>query len=229
MTDTIDSAHSDRRTGAGEMPRTLADLAVEVLRDRLVVLDIPPGAPLNDEAIGRELGVGRTPVREAIKQLESEHLVVIYPRRGTFAAPIDLADLGPVTEIRAQLEPLAAHRAAVGASAAVRQEMRAYADLLERLSDEQRRGDELMRHDLRVHRMVYSANGNRHLEEVLVQYDNLSTRIWCSVLDRLPDVGAHVVEHVDLLRAIAAGDAADAADRAREHVLAFERGVRAVI
>ena len=89
--------------------------------------------------------------------------------------------------------------------------------------------DELMRWDMRVHRAIYHAAGNPHLEDTLVRYDNLATRIFCLFLDRLPTVDAHVGEHVELLRAIAAGDADRADHLAREHVLGFEQAIRAVI
>jgi DNA-binding GntR family transcriptional regulator len=65
---------------------------------------------------------------------------------------------------------------------------------------------------------------------VLIRYDNLATRIHCMFLDRLSTPDMHVVaEHVALLRAIAAGEADRADDLAREHVLGFERAIRAVI
>jgi DNA-binding GntR family transcriptional regulator len=63
-------------------PRSLAQSAYESLRDMLVTVRIRPGAPLSEEQLTRHLGMGRTPVREAIKRLEAERLVVIYPRRG---------------------------------------------------------------------------------------------------------------------------------------------------
>jgi DNA-binding GntR family transcriptional regulator len=64
---------------------------------------------------------------------------------------------------------------------------------------------------------------------VPVRYDNLATRIFCLFLDRLPTVDQHDAEHVELLRAIAAGDAGRAEDLAREHVLGFERSMPRVI
>lgn len=209
--------------------RSYAEYATTVLRDRLIVLNIPPGAPINDERIGRELGIGRTPVREALKRLEAEHLVAVYPRRGTFAAPVDITDLASVTEMRAQLEPLAASRAARFATPGQRQAMRDLVATLESIDSASISGLDLMRYDLDVHRSIYAANGNLHLEEDLIKYDNLATRIWCLVLDRLPDVGAHVGEHADLLRAIVAGRADDAADLARDHVIGFEHLIRSVI
>src|SRR5690242_16705671 len=86
-------------TVAGEAP-SFAERAYEIIRDRLVMLEIRPGAPINDDQLGRELGLGRTPVREALKRLERERLVVAYPRRGTFATDVKIADLGHISEVR---------------------------------------------------------------------------------------------------------------------------------
>jgi DNA-binding GntR family transcriptional regulator len=210
-------------------PASLADQAYEGIRDRLVMLDIRPGDPLNDDALAQELGTGRTPVREALKRLEGDRLVVAYPRRGTFATAVDITDLAHISDIRVQLEPLAASRAAENASAATRARL---ADLAEgvagleaRVSDRR----ELLRRDVRVHREIYRAAGNPYLEDILVRQDNLATRIWCLFLDRIPAIAGHVGEHVALLEAIVEGDADKAGRLALEHVVGFERAVRAVL
>ncbi|TQM43823.1 GntR family transcriptional regulator [Pseudonocardia cypriaca] len=211
------------------VPASLADQAYEGIRDRLVMLDIRPGDPLNDDALAQELGTGRTPVREALKRLEGDRLVVAYPRRGTFATAVDITDLAHISDIRAQLEPLAASRAAENSSAATRARL---ADLAEdvagleaRISDRR----ELLRRDVRVHREIYRAAGNPYLEDILVRQDNLATRIWCLFLDRIPAIAGHVGEHVALLEAIVEGDADTAGRLALEHVVGFERAVRAVL
>ena len=85
---------------------------------------------------------------------------------------------------------------------------------------------ETLRLDARVHQGIYAAAGNPHLEDVLIRYDNLATRIWCMVLDRLPDLSRHVHEHLDLLGAVIDGDEERAADLARSHVIGFEDAVR---
>jgi DNA-binding GntR family transcriptional regulator len=85
---------------------------------------------------------------------------------------------------------------------------------------------ETLRLDASVHRGIYAAAANPHLEDVLIRYDNLATRIWCMVLDRLPDLSRHVHEHVELLRAVIDGDEAGAAELARIHVSGFEHAVR---
>lgn len=208
---------------------SMADRAYVAIRDRLIMLDIRPGDPIDDSALAQELGIGRTPVREALKRLEVDRLVVTYARRGTFATGVDIADLAGISEIRAQLEPLAARRAAEKAPRSTRSELNDLAATTETLNVGTLDRSELMRWDMTVHRAIYRAAGSQHLEDVLIRYDNLATRIFCLYLDQLPTVDEHVGEHAELLRTIAAGDADRAEELAREHVLGFERAVRAAI
>ena len=205
---------------------SLADLAYERIRDRLLMLDIRPGDLVNDDTLAKELGVGRTPVREALKRLELDRLVVSYPRRGTFATRVEVTDLAFISEIRLQLEPLAASRAARVATGPVRNELRALMGAVESFDMRAASVVETLRLDTSVHRGIYAAAANPHLEDVLIRYDNLATRIWCMVLDRLPDLTRHVDEHVDLLRAVIDGEEARAAELARAHVSGFEQAVR---
>lgn len=201
-------------------------MAYERIRDRLLMLDIKPGDLLNDDQLAKDLGVGRTPVREALKRLELDRLVVSYPRRGTFATRVEVTDLAFISEIRAQLEPLAASRAARVATASAREQLRDVMREVEAFDASAASVVETLRLDASVHRGIYAAAANPHLEDVLIRYDNLATRIWCMVLDRLPDLSRHVHEHVDLLRAVIDGDEAGAAELARIHVSGFEHAVR---
>ena len=214
------------RAGDDAARRSLADVAYERIRDRLLMLDIKPGDLLNDDQLAKDLGVGRTPVREALKRLELDRLVVSYPRRGTFATRVEVTDLAFISEIRAQLEPLAASRAARVATASAREQLREVMREVESFDASAASVVETLRLDASVHRGIYAAAANPHLEDVLIRYDNLATRIWCMVLDRLPDLSRHVHEHVDLLRAVIDGDEAGAAELARIHVSGFEHAVR---
>lgn len=206
-----------------------AEAAYRQLRDKLIMLEIRPGEPINDGQLAAELGFGRTPVREAIKRLETDHLVVSYPRRGTFVTSVDFTELADISEIRELLEPLAARRAAKRASTAMRQELLEVANKIAHLDSGPAESRDLMRYDLTVHRLIYRAAANPHLEDTLIRYDNLATRIWCLVLDKVPSVSGHITEHVDLLEAIAAGDAERAGQLALEHVSSFEQAVRSVL
>ena len=211
-------------------PVSLADRAYLAIRDQLIMLDIQPGEPIDDDQLAKALGVGRTPVREALKRLEGDRLVVSYPRRGTFATGMDIADLAYISEIRLQLEPLAARRAAERAPRTTRAELDELALRVEAVDIVRADRTQVMRWDLSVHRAIYRAANNPHLEDVLIRYDNLATRIHCMFLERLSTLDMQVVaEHVALLRAIAAGEADRAEELAREHVLGFERAIRAVL
>src|SRR5947209_15076027 len=117
----------------------LADRAYDELRDRIVTLQIAPGAPIDEDLIGDQLGMGRTPVREAIKRLALENLVTVFPRRGTFASEINITDLAQIFEVRVQLEAHAAYRAAQRLTAAQRAELE---ELLDEL-DPSRESDDL--------------------------------------------------------------------------------------
>jgi DNA-binding GntR family transcriptional regulator len=217
------------RSSLARAPRELlADRAYVELRDRIVTLRIAPGAPIDEDRIGEELEMGRTPVREAIKRLALENLVSVFPRRGTFASEINITDLAQISDVRAVLEGHAAFRAAERITDAQRAEL---AELLEELSHSQGSddGEALMTLDARVHRFIYRCAGNPYLEETLARYFNLSLRIWHLVLDRLPHLFARVHEHDDVLHAIAAGEAERARGILVEHIATFEREIRSVL
>lgn len=212
----------------GAPQQLLADRAYAELRDRIVTLRIPPGAPIDEDQLGAELGMGRTPVREAIKRLALENLVTVFPRRGTFASEINITDLAHISDVRAQLDAHAAYRAAQRITGAQRAELD---ELLGELAGSAGSDDSeaLMALDARVHRFVYRCAGNPYLEETLGRYFNLSLRIWHLVLDRLPHLFHRVHEHDELLRRIADGDAEGARRVLAEHVATFEQEIRSVL
>ncbi|RDG36286.1 GntR family transcriptional regulator [Streptomyces corynorhini] len=223
-----------RRQGLAEPGLSHAERAYRAIRDRLVMLDIRPGAPVNEEQLAHSLGLGRTPVREALKRLQYERLIAAYPRRGTFATEVNITDLAHISEVRRQLEPMAAAQAARRAGAGDRARLTALLrepGIIEgpETGSAPRPPEELMRLDLAVHRAIYTAARNPYLEDTLVQYDNLATRVWCLFVDRLPGMADHIREHGPLLRTVVAGDAEKAAELARGHIDGFERAIRAVI
>ncbi|GAA1123790.1 GntR family transcriptional regulator [Citricoccus alkalitolerans] len=207
---------------------SLAEQAYRVLRDRLIMLDIAPGEPLQELQLASELGFGRTPLREALKRLETDHLVVSYSRRGTFATRVDITELAAVSEVRRLLEPLAARKAAATTDPTIRAALAEAREGIDHLSGATP-WREVMAQDLAVHRLVYRAAGNHHLEESLIRLDNLATRIWCVVVDRLPDVAGHIREHLDLLDAILDGDADRAEELTSAHIRHFDAAIRQVI
>ncbi|MGQ7787536.1 GntR family transcriptional regulator [Nesterenkonia sp. PF2B19] len=216
----------DPSPAAGPLP--LGERAYRELRDRLILLDIPAGAPISENALTEELGIGRTPLREALKRLETDHLVVTYPRRGTFATPADVTELATISEIRMLLEPHAAAKAAERRGGSARSQIERALESI-RLIETTSSRRELITQDLEIHRTIYRAAENPHLEETLVRLDNLATRIWCLVLHRLPSITTHITEHEALLAAILGGDSPGAERLARTHVAAFEATVRTAL
>ncbi|CAL9371322.1 GntR family transcriptional regulator [Streptomyces sp. enrichment culture] len=221
-------ATEPRGSEPGGEELSLAERAYRAVRDRLVMLEIRPGAPIHEEQLAQSLGVGRTPVREALKRLQYERLITTYPRRGTFATEVNITDLAHISEVRLELEPLAAARAARRATAADRAALTALRQELTGTAPG-RQDAELMHLDLTVHRAIYAAAHNPYLEDTLVRHDNLATRIWCLFLDRLPGMAGHVEEHGPLIEAVVAGEPERAARLAREHVEGFERAIRAAL
>jgi DNA-binding GntR family transcriptional regulator len=204
----------------------LSDRAYAAIRDRLVALEIAPGAPLDEDGLMAELGVGRTPLREAIRRLALEGLVVVYPRRGTFAAAINITSLSDITDVRVQLEGRAAELAATLADDDDRREA---AELIATLAAAEPSQRSLIALDARVHRFVYRCSRNPYLAQDLDRYLNMSLRIWRLTWDRLPPLQDRVREHQQLLELIRSGDAAGARTLARAHVQAFAEEMRAAL
>lgn len=193
----------------------LADVAYEKIRDRIVTLDLAPGTALSEEGLMPETGVGRTPLRQALRRLEGEHLVVIHPRRGTFVAPINIRDEAWLAELRMPLEGVAAWLAAHRATPEERAEMTELAETdLSEASPQ-----ELLSADAEAHRLIYRGTHNPHLEATLGVHFNLGLRIWHATLDVIDDLKKHVMDEMEVLRLVIAGDSDSARAKAEEHLL----------
>jgi DNA-binding GntR family transcriptional regulator len=201
----------------------IADRAYEELRGRIVTLHLPPGSLLREDELMRELKIGRTPLREAVKRLAHENLVAVRPRRATVVTEVDKADIVHVAEVRAELEAHAAELAARRLDDAGRGRARALLAALDGLGTSD--AEALMQLDERVHRFIYDAAANPYLAATLERYFTLSLRIWHLVLDKVPSLGGAVREQRLLLEAVLAGDSARARELMRDHVLDFERAV----
>jgi len=206
----------------------IAERAYLEMRDRIVTLRLPPGTVLREDHLMRELGIGRTPLREAVKRLALENLVAVQPRRGTFVTGVNAADIIHITEVRAELEGQAAELAAERMDGEARKRAEALLRELEALEPRTDQ-DALMRVDERVHRLTWEAAGNPYLLETLERYFALSLRIWYLVLDRVPTLGGAVHDQDRLLEALLAGDGPRARSVMREHVLALLREFSAAL
>jgi len=207
--------------------RSQSEEAYLRIRERIVSLDMPPGSVVNEGRLREELGIGRTPIREALQRLARENLVRSIPHRGTFVTDVNITDLARITEVRVLLEGHAARLAAERLSAADREALSRLVEVLEEGPSLDQR--ELMRLDQRIHRQIYKAARNTFLEATLEQYFNLSLRLWYLVLDHEVGLREAIKEHVELLQAILAGDGARAEESMQRHVKGFEHEIRKVL
>lgn len=203
--------------------QSLADKAYHEIRGLIVSLELAPGALIEERDLIERLGIGRTPVREALRRLAHERLVEVYPRRGMFVTGVDVRQLARLSEVRAVLEPEAARLAAERAT----DDDRARLDAL--VAELDAGGGELMQLDERIHRAVYRAAHNDLLEATLEQYYALALRIWMLALERTQDLEEAVEAHRDLLEAIRDGDGERAAQTMRDHVENFEQAMHRVL
>ena len=208
--------------------RSLADQAYYRIRELIVSLALPPGSPISERELMERLGVGRTPVREALRTLARECLVEVYPRRGMFVSGVDVGDLAGLSEVRAALE---SHAARLAAERANGDDRAAIAALLGELNGVDGKLDErtLIDLDQRIHRHIYRCTHNPFLEATLDEYYMLTLRIWLLALDRVARLEDAVGEHRELLEAIRDGDPARAEEAMRRHVTGFEQAIRRVL
>ena len=207
-------------------PVSLSDKAYRAVRDMIVSLELRPGAVVSERELIERLGIGRTPMHEALHRLSREKFVEVYPRRGMFVTTVEIRDLAALCEVRLALEGQAARLAAQRVTAADRAEL---AGVVSELHLDGRPHRELMALDERIHRMIYRLARNEFLETTAEQYYVHALRIWYLALDHTPELPAAVQEHDDLLEAVGAGDARQAEKLMRAHVQHFEDAMARVL
>ena len=192
----------------------------------IVRLELAPGALLREHELQAALGIGRTPIREALQHLARDQFVTVLPRRGMLVSSIDVDELATLYETRAVMEPFAARLACRRGTA------RHWAEMSELIEQSLRPGvapDALLAVDRRCHEIIWAAAGNRFLTDTL---DNLyahSDRVWHMYLADVADTRHAVDEHIEILELLRAGDADACADAVEAHVRSFDRQVRAAV
>ena len=197
------------------------DVAYKALREMIVHLDFAPGEVLREDALRERLGIGRTPIREALQRLEREHFVTVIPRRGMFVAGIDVSELSMLFETRAVMEPYAARLAALRGSPADWDRMHAA------LSVAAGSAQEHLATDRACHEIMWAAAGNRFLVDTLDMLYAQSDRLWHLYSGDVSDIAEAVDEHRAILDALRSGDGERAADLVEAHVQSFDAQIRA--
>lgn len=209
--------------------RSQSDRAYYAIRELIVTLELAPGSVLSERELMQRLSLGRTPVREALRNLARDRLVDVYPRRGIFVSNVDIGDIAGLSEVRLVLESHAAGLAALRSTVVDHAETEALLAELERTAgDPDERS--LIELDQRIHRHVYAAAHNPFAEATLNEYYVLALRIWFLALDRVRDrLDQAVHEHRALLEAIRDRDPVRAELAMRQHIQSFDAAIRAVL
>lgn len=191
----------------------------------IIRLELAPGDVVREDALQEQLGIGRTPIREALLQLSRDQFVTVIPRRGMFVSSIDAAELALLFETRAVMEPYAARLASLRGTAAHWTEMRDAITGSASVDDD----ESLMEVDRRCHEIIWAAAGNRFLTDTLDVLYAQSDRVWHLYLADVADTRHAVDEHEVILDALEGGDAVHVASLVEAHVRSFDDQVRAAV
>ncbi len=201
--------------------QSLSQQAYSSIKQKIVSLALPPGEVIDEAALREELGLGRTPIREALQRLAQEKLVLIVPRRGMFVTEIGIADLQQLFEARLELETFATRLAAQRGTAVHWQPMEA---ALTRFTiDENLDNQSLIEIDEICHRLIYDAAENKFLKNTLITMYALSLRLWYFALSKIGNMHDAVLDHQHMLEALKAGDAELASELMEKHIRTFQQ------
>jgi len=201
----------------GPVP-TLTDRAYMALEEMIVRLELPPGSAVSEATLSERLGIGRTPIREALQRLARERLVKILPRRGVIVSEINVKAQLRLLEVRRELERLVARSAARRATPGERERFRAVAKSLKSAA---RTNDDVafLRIDREFNELCLEAARNEFAATAMQLMASLSRRFWYLHYKQAADMPETAKLHADIAVAIAAGDP-EAAARASDALLA---------
>jgi len=200
--------------------------AYQWLKKKIITLEYAMGSPLVENDLCRELGMGRTPVREAVQQLASEGLVNILPRKGSFVSNINLWEFENLLDARVMLETHVVRKLAGIITKEQIATLRALFDDVPELI-ERRDIDALLTIEREFHQGLVTLLDNPYLDTIAENIYDLVTRTWYLSFRRREqdDLAATLQENLDILEQLALNDANAAEKVVREHVLSFRNKV----
>jgi DNA-binding GntR family transcriptional regulator len=212
-------------------PETLTDQAYNRLEEMIVTLRLAPGAVLSEQSLSADLGIGRTPIREALQRLAIEGLVLVLPRKAIIVTDTDPRKQLLVLEVRRELERLLARCGAERASPEERHQFQAIADGMDAAAQS---NDDIafMRLDREMNALLAEASHNEYATRSMRFLNGHSRRFWYLHYKEAADLPKCARLHADEARAIAKGHPARAmaaSDKLIDYVESFTRatvGVR---
>lgn len=211
---------------AGEVQTTsLVERIYADLESKIVTLELPPGALLSELAIGREFGVSRTPVGEALQRLAREGLVTVLPRRGIVVTEISVSDQLRLLEFRREIAKFIARTGAKRANAAERDALRLVSKAFLQAADK-RNEAAVLAADKEFHDLFAACAHNNFAATAMGPLDALSRRFFYVHKLVVGNIQLSAKLHANIAQAIADGDpqaAEDAADALADYLDEFAR------
>ncbi len=197
--------------------KPLREIVFEHLREAIISSQLKPGERLMELQLAEEMGVSRTPVREAIRKLELEGLVVMVARRGAYVSDLSIRDIAETFEIRAALESLAS---GLAAERITPEELEQLERTLVQIGEsiEQNNMDEVVRLDEEFHAIMYSASRNQRLTQIVSNLREHITRFRLSSLAIPGRFKSVFQEHKNIVEAISERNSTLAQALAKEHI-----------
>ena len=195
----------------------LREIVCEALRDAIQRGILQPGERLMEVQLAEELGISRTPVREAIRKLEQEGYVIMVPRRGTYVSSMSVRDVKEIFEIRSALESLSTVLAAMRIEPEELEKLRA---LLTEIEGHIKRKDidKIVETDIKFHGLLYQVSRNERLVAIISNLKDQLARFRTLSMSYPGRLQETLQEHRAMVEAIAAGDLDAARDAAERHM-----------
>ncbi|MDD4297579.1 MAG: GntR family transcriptional regulator [Ruminiclostridium sp.] len=196
----------------------LRDVIFNTLRDAIVAGDLKPGERLMEVELAETMGVSRTPVREAIRKLETEGLVTMTPRKGTHVAELTVKDIVDVLEVRAALDGLATELAAQH----IQQEHLRQLENIHRQYVAALQKENLaaaIKKDVEFHEVIYNASENVKLMSVAGNLREQIYRFRVLYMKDFSNASDVLEEHRNILKALEEQDQEKAGLLAKEHII----------
>ena len=205
--------------------RSLTDEAYAQLEELIVTLQLRPGVAVSEAMLSERLGIGRTPIREALQRLARDHLVVVLPQRGNLVSEIDVKKQLRLLETRREVERLIVRCAARRATPEEREEFRQLALTFQRVA-KKNDSTTFLRADKRFNDLSLQAARNEFAAGAIGLMHGLSRRFWFLHYKQAADLPETARLHADASSAIAAGNeeaAANALDALLDNIETFTR------
>lgn len=197
--------------------KPLRDVVFESLRKAIVEGNLKPGQRLMEVQLAEQLGVSRTPVREAIRKLELEGFVIMLPRKGAYVADMSVKDIIDVLEVRGALEGLAANLAAERMGEKEIEELKKASEALNEAMENEDL-DEILKRDVEFHQRIFDAAGNKKLTQMINSLWEQVYRFRAGYMSDQNAMRGIKEEHEHLIDAIVSGEGEKASKCAKEHI-----------